>query len=81
MKGEQGYILCGWKKNLLCKLWFSYVSYIGSKVVGTITIVRQQNDWVGGFGKWPVWHLVLYLCCHGGRVGGSEKVHKYSDVI
>ena len=56
---------------------------IGSGGIGeqvTIPILRQQKDWVGGVGKWPIFADVQY-CTYADTVGGSEKVHNYADVI
>ena len=48
--------------------------------LGAIPILRQQRDWVSGVRKIAIFADVQYYLCWC-RVGGSEKVHKSSDVI
>ena len=51
---------------------------------GTIPILRQLKDRVGGFTKWPfllAFRTVLYAGIIGGWVVGLEKVQRYADII
>ena len=48
--------------------------------LGTIPILRQQRDWVGGVRKVAIFADVQYYLCWQ-RVGRSEKVQKCADVI
>ena len=47
--------------------------------LGTIPILRQQRDWVGGIRKMAIFADFQYYSRDW--VGGSEKVQKYVDVI
>ena len=45
---------------------------------GTIPILRQQKNWMGGFGKWPFLPMsstvfIIHTDIVGGLVGWSEK--------
>ena len=46
--------------------------------LGTIPILRQERDWVGGVRKMAIFADVQYYLFNVGWVDGSEK---YSDVI
>ena len=48
--------------------------------LGAIPILRQQKERVGGVRKMAIFADVQYYLCWC-WVGGSEKVHKSSDVI
>ena len=48
--------------------------------LGTIPILRQQRDWVGGVRKMAIFADVHVSTIYA-DVGGSEKVQKYADVI
>ena len=53
----------------------------GGFSLGTIPILRQQKDWVGGVKKMVIFaDIQYYLCWH--RVSGwIKKVRKWADVI
>ena len=45
---------------------------------GTIPILRQQKNWMGGFGKWPSWQTFgavfnIYTDIEGGWVRKIPK--------
>ena len=48
--------------------------------LGAIPILRQQKDRVGGVRNIAIFADVQYYLCWC-RLGGSEKVHKSSEVI
>ena len=37
--------------------------------IGTIPILRQQKDWVGGSRKWPVLLMFDTICTYADKVG------------
>ena len=48
---------------------------------GTIPILRQQKDRVGGFTKYPGLLRFMTVFMLGESMGGSKKVQKYADVV
>ena len=48
---------------------------------GTIPVLRQQKDWVGGSRKWPVLLTFSTVFMLIRWVGGVQKGQKYADVI
>ena len=49
--------------------------------LGTIPILRQQRDWVGGVRKMAIFAEVQYYYADVGWLGESEKVQKHAEVI
>ena len=58
-------------------LWFPK----GTDQIGTIPILCQQKDWVGGSRKGPVLLTFITHCIYAGYVGGVQKGQKYADVL
>ena len=56
--------------------------YFSRDGIGTIPVLRQPKDWVGGSRKWPVFADVQY-CIYADNVSGwgKKKSQKYADVI
>ena len=52
-----------------------------SVLKGTIPILRQLKDWVGGSRKWPVLLTFITVFMLTRWVVGVQKGHKYADVI
>ena len=48
---------------------------------GTIPILRQQMNWVGGVRKWHFLLIFSTIYVEVLLVDGSEKIKKFADVI
>ena len=49
--------------------------------LGTILMLRQQKDWVGGWIQKMAIFADVQNYIYADILGGSEKVKKYADII
>ena len=74
--------LASYKKPIFVPIGFRTIIFLPQQSrTGTIHILRQQKDWMGGVGKWPFLMTIRTVLMPTQQVDGSEKVQKYAEVI